>query len=286
MMKIIKGLLIVFALSLIISCSEKRENDMKTNDQKNDNSKVEIIAHRGGSKLAPENTLAAYKNAIKLGVDMIEIDVHLSKDGKIIVIHDEKIDRTTNGKGTVKDMTLAEIRKYDAGGWFDEKFKGEKIPTLDEVMETLNGKVKLLIEIKDGDELYPGLEKKVVETIHKYNAVDWVIVQSFNENSVLRVRKMDPSITTFYLLGRNFGDFYSNVAKEVNAGDAVIKKYDGIAPHYSMLDSEKVKIFHKAGFKVFTWTVDKPEDMKKIINMNVDGIITNSPDKLKEILNK
>lgn len=259
---------------------------MKTNVKKNDNNKIEIIAHRGGANLAPENTLAAFKNAIKLGVDMIEIDVHLSKDGKIIVIHDEKINRTTNGKGTIKDMTSAEIKKYDAGSKFDKKFKNEKIPTLDEVMETLNGKVKLLIEIKDGDELYPGLEKKVVETIHKYNAVNWVIVQSFNENSVLRVRKMDPSITTFYLLGRNFNDFYSNVAKEVNAGNAVIKKYDGIAPHYSMLSSEKVKIFHKAGFKIFTWTVDKPKDMKKIINMNVDGIITNSPDKLKEILNK
>ena len=285
-MKIVQGFLIVIALSLVTSCSKNGGNDMQTSNQKSDVGKIELIAHRGGAKLAPENTLAAFKNAIKIGVDMIEIDVHLTKDGKVIVIHDEKIDRTTDGKGTIKDMTLAEIRKYDAGSWFDKKFKGEKVPTLDEVMETLKGKAKLLIEIKDGDELYPGLEKKVVETIHKYNANSWVIVQSFNENSVLRVRKMDSSIPTFYLLGRNFDDFYSNVAKAVNSGNTVIKKYDGVAPHYSMLDSEKVKTFHKAGFKVFTWTVDKPEDMKKIIDTGVDGIITNVPDQLKEILNK
>ncbi len=281
-----RALLILFTLTIMLSCTKNGGNKVERNNKKSDATNIELIAHRGGAKLAPENTLAAFKNAIKIGVDMIEIDVHLTKDGKVVVIHDEKIDRTTDGKGTVKNMTFEEIRKYDAGNWFSEKFKGEKIPTLDEVMETLNGKVKLLIEIKDGDELYPGLEKKVVDTIHKFNANDWVIVQSFNENSVLRVKKMDPSLITFYLLGRNFNDFYSNVAEEVNKGNTIIKKYDGIALLYSLLDSDKVKVFHKAGFKIFTWTVDKPEDMKKIIAMNVDGIITNSPDKLKEILNK
>ena len=125
--------------------------------------KLMIIAHRGGSKLAPENTIAAFKNAIAIGVDMIEIDVILSKDKEVVVIHDDKIDRTTNGSGIVKEMTLSEIQKYSAGSWFDEKYNDEKIPTLNQVMNLINGRVKLLIEIKGGDEEYPGLENKVVE---------------------------------------------------------------------------------------------------------------------------
>jgi glycerophosphoryl diester phosphodiesterase len=112
------------------------------------NHHIRIIAHRGGANLAPENTLAAFRQAIDLGVDMIEIDVHLSKDGHIMVIHDFTLDRTTTGKGKIADMTLKQIRKYDAGVKFNEKFRGEKVPTLDETMELLNGKTGLLIEIK------------------------------------------------------------------------------------------------------------------------------------------
>ncbi len=284
-MKIIKSLLSFISILFIINCSFLNNKQNIIEQSKITTNLVKIIAHRGGANLAPENTLIAFKNAINLNVDMIEIDVHLSKDGQVVVIHDEKIDRTTNGKGIIKDMSITEIKKYDAGRWFGDKFKGEKIPTLDEVMETINVKVKLLIEIKNGDELYPGLEKKVVEIINKYKAKNWVIVQSFNENTVLRVKMMDNEIKTFYLLGRNFDEFYSNTLNKIKIGNKFVKKYDGVAPHFSMLDSAKVKIFHKAGFKVFTWTVDDPEDMKKIANINVDGIITNSPDKLRDILN-
>jgi len=283
----LKGIFIIILVAsiLMLSCAENKKDKIKMHESQKIIDQPKIIAHQGGAKLAPGNTLAAFKNAIELGVDMIEIDVHLSKDSKVIVIHDGTIDATTDGSGEIKSMTLDEIKKYDAGTWFDKKFKNEHIPTLDEVMEILNGKVSLLIEIKEGDEHYPGLEERVVETIHKYNATDWAFVQSFNEKTVLKVKKMDPAITTFYLLGTNFNEYYSNLADKVSTGKNIEKKYDGIAPHFSFLNNDKVKVFHQAGFSVFAWTVDEPDDMKKIVNINVDGIITNLPDKLKALLN-
>jgi len=280
-MKSIQRLFILTLLVIIVSCAGSK----KTLNINNDNKQPLIIAHRGGANLVPENTLAGFKNAINLGVDMIEIDVHLSKDSNIIVIHDGKIDRTTDGSGEIKNMTLSEIKKYDAGSWFSESFRNERVPTLDETFNIINGKAILLIEIKDGDERYPGLEKKVVESIHKHNANGWTVVQSFNKNSILRIKKMDPSIITYYLVSSKFDDLYSSIIEKINVGEKIKKQFDGIAPRYSHLDFRKVETMHKAGFKVFTWTVDDPKDMAEMINIKVDGIITNSPDKLKEILN-
>lgn len=239
-----------------------------------------IIAHRGGAKLAPENTLAAIRQAVELGVDMIEIDVILSKDGEIIVIHDDKIDRTTNGEGVVKEMTLDQIRQYDAGSWFDESFAGEKVPTLDEVFDAIGGESILLIEIKDGDEEYPGLEKKVVESIHRHDANEWVVVQSFNEQSVLRVKQMDPTLMTFYLMGKNFGEFYNRLPADKPA----TLPYQGVAVHYSGIDAEKAKKLHETGYQLYVWTVNEDTDMDMMIEAGVDGIITDRPDALSEKL--
>jgi glycerophosphoryl diester phosphodiesterase len=284
-MKTILGLLVLITFTFLTGWSWKDKTTLNMNEMKKDNRSIKIIAHRGGAKLAPENTIAAFRQAIDLGVDMIEIDVHLSKDGHIIVIHDFKLDRTTTGTGRIVDLTLDEIKKYDAGVKFGDKFKGERVPTLEETMDALKGKAALLIEIKkDKDEQYPGIEKKVVETIHKYHAEDWVIVQSFNKYAILQTKKTDPSITTFYLASRDFDTLYSDIAQTLAAGKKITKEFDGIAPHFGRLNAEKVKIMQKAGFEVFTWTVDKPADMKRVIGWQVDGIITNSPDKLIEML--
>lgn len=283
-MKIISLISLLLAIAWFANGTGK-ENATSNESEMNDNNSIKIIAHRGGANLAPENTLAAFKNAIRLGVDMIEIDVHLSKDGHIIVIHDFTLDRTTTGKGKIADLTLAEIRKCDAGIKFDKKFRGEKVPTLEETMELLNGKTGLLIEIKkDRDEQYPGIEKKVVDLIHRYDAKSWVIVQSFNKYAILQTKKLDPGITTFYLAGRDFDSLYSDIAGQLKAGEKIVREFEGIAPHYSQLNDEKVKTLQKAGYEIFTWTVDKPADMKKVIGWKVNGIITNSPDKLMELL--
>jgi len=273
----------LISLIFMISCTDKQKEAKEMNNSENDY-QAKIIAHRGGAKLAPENTLAAFKNAINIGVDMIEIDVHLSKDSNIIVIHDNTLDRTTDGTGKIKNLSLAEIKSYDAGFWFSKDYENEKVPTLSEVLETINGKVILLIEIKDGDERYPGLEKKIVEAVKKYDAVKWVIVQSFNKSSIIRIKKIYPELVTFYLSGKTFEVLFSEIEEKMKLNEKVKKQFDGIAAHHSVLDSEKVAILHKAGFNVFTYTVNEPKDMKKNIEIGVDGIITDSPDKLKALL--
>jgi len=287
-MKILGQTLILLILLTILSCSGKKEEELKNNEVKTTTHKIEVIAHAGGGKLGPYNTIATFKKALEVGVDMIELDVRLSEDDYVVVVHDPKI------KGhDVNKMTLSEIREFDVGSWFDEKFKDERIPTLDKIMELVNGKTKLLIEIKNLGEIHPGLEKKVVETIYKYKASNWVIVQSFNLNSVLRIKKIDPNIPTFYLFGRsfenfgiNFEDFYADISKKVEDGKTVTKQFDGISPHFASLNPERVKVLHKAGFKIYAWTVDEPEDMKNLIQMNVDGIITDSPVVLKKLLGR
>lgn len=263
---------------LLASCSNMENTQEASGSSKPEKNTPLVIAHRGGAKLAPENTLAAIRQAIDLGVDMIEIDVILSKDGEVIVIHDDKIDRTTDGEGVVKEMTLEEIKQYDAGSWFDARFAGEKIPTLDEVFKAIDGQTVLLIEIKDGDEEYPGLERKVVDAIHKYEAKDWVVVQSFNENAVLRVHEMDPKLTTYYLLGRNFVEFY----EQLPATKPSSLPYNGIAVHYSGIDAAKVEKIHEIGYKLLVWTVNEENDMDQMWDIGVDGIITDLPDVLAQ----
>jgi len=282
-MRLTKLLGILSISVLLMNCEGKKETDKNMKHNKSGDHPI-IIAHRGGAKLAPENTLASFKNAIDLGVDMIEIDVHLSKDSEIIVIHDESLDRTTNGTGEIKALTLDEIKKYDAGSWFSEDFKDEKVPTLAEVLQTINGQCKLLIEIKGGDERYPGLENRIVQTVKENNAIEWVVVQSFNKNSVLRIKEMYPELITYYLLGKNFDEFYSEFSEQVRTGKSTEIKFDGIAPHHSSLDSDKVDLLHQAGYGIFTFTINKPKDMQKAIEIGVDGIITDSPDILKETL--
>ena len=264
--------LILCATALILNCSE------------NINNSISVIAHRGGANLAPENTLAAFSKSINLGVDMIEIDVRLSKDYNVIVIHDKTVDRTTEGTGKVKDLELTQLKKFDAGSWFNDEFLGERIPTLEEVFSLIDGRVNLLIEIKEGDETYPGLEKRVAELIDNYNAYDWVIVQSFNEKTVLRIKEFNPRIKTFFLLGRNFEEYINKIVNQVKEGNFQ-KKYDGLALHYSSLDSNNVEMLKELDFSIYTWTVNEKEKMINVIKLNINGIITDSPDILIELLN-
>jgi len=256
----------IFILLLIMVRSEKSD--------------IKIIAHRGGSNLAPENTMAAFQNALNLGVDMIEIDIEQTIDSVVVVIHDTKVDRTTNGKGKVDSLTYSYIKTLDAGSWYDSRFKGEKISTLEEVLQAVNGKATVLIEIKSGDELYPGIEKRTVEAIQHFNAHSWTIVQSFNKKTVERVKILDNKIVTYYLLGRNFMSYYHSLQAKIKKNKIQEFLYDGIAVHYSMLNAASVDSVKQMGLGVFTWTVDEEDDMTKMIEFGVDGIITDSPDKL------
>ncbi len=156
-----------------------------------------IVAHRGLSSLYPENTLISFKKAVELGVDMIELDVHCTKDRELVVIHDSSINRTTDGKGKVNQLTLRELRKYSAGRWFSEEFEEERIPTLQEVFELVDKKTKLQIEIKQ-----PGIEKSLIDLVEEYEILNNVLCGSFNLKSIIEVRKLNPLIPTLFITSR------------------------------------------------------------------------------------
>ena len=245
-----------------------------------------VIAHRGASGNAPENTLIAVMYALRAKADMIEVDVHLSGDGEVIVIHDATLDRTTDGQGPVESYSLAELKELDAGGWFDEKFEREPIPTLDEVMNVIDGQAKLLIEIKWGKKgRYEEIEKKVIDLIYSHHALEWVIVQSFEQGVVKEMQELAPEIELHKLVVRNIPILPLHFDERIQWGN--MYKYKGVAavnPWFKGINRRLVEKAHEKGFKLFTYTVNKEADMKKCIEYGVDGIITNYPVRLKKLL--
>ncbi|NPV80936.1 MAG: glycerophosphodiester phosphodiesterase [Firmicutes bacterium] len=228
-----------------------------------------ILAHRGASLEAPENTLAAFRQAIELGADGIELDVHLSGDGELVVIHDERVDRTTNGKGWVKDLTLSQLKSLDAGSWFDPAFKGERIPTLREVIDLVSGRCKLInIEIKSGIVLYPGIEEKVLREVEAADLLGKVIMSSFNHFSLKTIKEMNPDVKTGILYIEGLVDPWI-YARHVPA--------DALHPIFHAVTPEIVNGAHSAGLGVHVWTVDKPEDITRMSGYGVDAVITNDP---------
>lgn len=161
---------------------------------------LKVYAHRGSSGTHPENTIAAFRAAAVLPIHGIEFDVHLTKDGELVVIHDETIDRTSNGKGFIKDMTLKELKKYDFGKWFSSKFKGEAIPTLREALYVFKDTHHHInIELKSDIFPYEGMEYKVLEMLKDYRLEDRVVISSFNHEMVKNFKKLAPQIETAIL---------------------------------------------------------------------------------------
>lgn len=240
-----------------------------------------VIAHRGASTLAPENTIIAFEKACELSCDAFECDVHLSKDGELIVIHDSTLDRTTNGSGEVSNYTLCQLKKLDAGIKFSEEYKGVTIPTLEETIKfaVLNN---LLIEIElKGN--YPGIEEKTIELINKYKYAKKTVVTSFYKNYLVNIKKIDANIQTeidsYYPIFPFF--YYKKVLKA-----------DVICPSFNYL-KRKSKVYmwllNHWRLKLNTFTLDTKEEMLHAIEMGVDGIITNKPDVLiglKDIYNR
>ncbi len=234
-----------------------------------------IVAHRGGADLAPENTLACIERGMEAGAHMIEIDIHLSKDNRIIVCHDQSIDRTTNGSGLIREMTLEELKQYaitdEEGNPTDQH-----LPTLEEVLELINGQTKLLIEIKRTDDIYAGIEGILLATLKRYQATDWCVVQSFNDSVLENIHALDPSIRLEKLIICKFFGLpfiFDGTFTQFN-----LKKYDYIASfnfYYQAPSRQLINKLHRAGKEVKIWTLLGPDDTP---NIPVDGIITNRPD--------
>lgn len=233
--------------------------------------KIFVQAHRGASAYAPENTMASFKMALEMKADYLELDVHLTKDGHLLIMHDETVDRTTDGKGAIKNMTLAEITKLDAGIKYNKKFKGEKVPTLEELLKTFAGKIKFNIEIKAD-----GCEEGVVKLIKQYKIEKDVMVSSFHHEYLQKVKELEPSIITAGLV--TMGPKIKQLKNTIKA--------DYLNIHESFLTKAIYDKAREAGLGVVVWTVNEKENMKKFVQMGVDGIITNYPDVARQVVSE
>lgn len=239
--------------------------------------KTEVVAHRGASGYAPENTIAAFDRAVKMKSDYIEVDVQRTKDGKLVIIHDTTVDRTTDGTGKVGSLTFEEIRSLDAGSWMLENFKGEKVPTFEEVLKRYKGKIGILIELKS-PELYPGIEEEVANLLKAYHLDkprnEKVIVQSFNFDSMKKADQLLPRMPIGVLINR-----------ASDTTDTAIEQFADYAeyfnPSYGLVTEELVTKVHEAGMKVQSWTARSRDTVQFLLDMKVDGIITDYPDYVK-----
>jgi glycerophosphoryl diester phosphodiesterase len=221
-----------------------------------------VGGHRGNPAEQPENTLASFRSAIELGVDMIECDVHLSSDGELVVIHDHTLDRTTNGTGLVRQHTLAELRELDAGA-------GERVPILAEVCELAReGAVGLCVEIKQIPIPYPGLEEKLTSQLEDLGMLEQAAVISFHHGSVKRVKELEPRLSTGVLEGARPLD---------PAGIMRAALADLYAPHFGAMDTELVEEVHRAGGAVGVWTVDDGAGIAWCKICRPDSVFTNRP---------
>lgn len=234
--------------------------------------KCRNFAHRGFSGKYPENTMLAFEKAIEAGCEGIEFDVHFSKDGELVIVHDERIDRTSDQKGWVKDMTYEELCRAD----FSYKYKGkvgfQKIPTLREYFELVKDKdIISNIELKTGIFEYPGIEKAVYDLICEYGLKEKVIISSFNHYSVMRMKQLDPSLECGFLSETwilNVGEYLNN------------NKIEAYHPIFRMLNSEITRDLKEHHCKINTWTVNEEKDIRDMIRIGVDGIISNYPDRV------
>ena len=230
---------------------------------------TKIFGHRGASGQAPENTLEAFKLAQEQGADGIELDVQLTKDGEVVVIHDETIDRTSTGKGAVRDYTLEELRKFSFHNHM-EAYRGAKIPTLKEVLELVKpGKMEVNIELKTGIFWYPQIEEKTMKIVKETGMENRVIYSSFNHYSIQKIRKLDETAETAYL----YSDVFLDVEKYAEKTGVC-----GLHPSvYHLYMADFLEKYKASGLKVRVWTVNREEDMEKFIEAGLEGVITNYP---------
>lgn len=240
------------------------------NSQNNKNQPL-IIAHRGASAHAPENTLAAFKMALDMGADGIELDVMLSQDQELVVIHDDTVDRTTNGSGRVKDFSYRILKDLDAGKAFAERFSGEHVPTLTEVFEQLGGKLLINVELKNYASPFDDLTHKVIDLVESYKLADSVILSSFNPLNLSRSFKRNPAIK------RGLLTFPKALGSLLRGPVGRLFPYNALHPYFADVNKRMIDHMHNLGRQVNVWTVDDPVELRLLSQMGVDMIICNDP---------
>jgi glycerophosphoryl diester phosphodiesterase len=238
-----------------------------------------VIAHRGASATAPENTLAAFQLAAEQRADAIELDVDLTRDGHVVVMHDATIDRTTDGHGRVGDLTLEEIRQVDAGSWKSAEFSGERVPLLEEVFAAVGQSLLINVEIKGMALRGNGLEAQVAALIVKCDLIDRVILSSFNPFALRRVKQIDARLGCGLLVAPDQPIFLRDAWLA-----SLIPNLNARHPHHSQVNKAVVDQFHAQGLIVNVWTVNQAGIVHAMINAGVDGIIGDDPALIRETL--
>lgn len=228
--------------------------------------------------MAPENTLAAFEQAIQIGVDAVELDVRASRDGRVVVIHDSTLDRTTNRTGAVQEMTLAEIRRADAGSHCGPSYRGQRVPTLEEALDLARNRALALIEIKADY-----LAERVLEIVDRLDAASHVLIQSFDPETVRRVKALDPAIPAALLVGK-LPTSPSRVRARRMVKEILQVGANALAVWHATLTPQFFEEMRRRAVAVWTWTVDEDVIMRDMVQLGVQGIITNYPDRLNRVL--
>ncbi len=240
-----------------------------------------FIAHRGASAFAPENTLSAFRLAVEHGADAVELDAKLSSDGRVVVIHDQTLNRTAGVEGRVRDFSLSDLKTLDVGSFFDNRFSGEKIPALDEVFEEVGRKLLINVEITNYETPDDLLPEKIAEIVKSHAVQDRVHFSSFNPNNLNRIKKLLSECPVGLLTPVNISGLLSSCRKKQDA------EPEFMHPYHLLTLPGCVKRQHKLNRRVHVWTVNKPRHILRMLKMRVDGIITDNPKLARELaLNK
>jgi glycerophosphoryl diester phosphodiesterase len=252
---------------------------LKYNLREGDN--FTAIAHRGASAYFPENTIPSFEGAISMGADMIELDVQFASDKEVVVFHDEKISRCTNGRGKIADHTLAQLKKLDAGSWYDKKFQNTKIPTLAEVLDICKNKIAVNIEIKTeavSKMFFGGIEEKSLKIVEKCGMNEHVVFSSFDPRAVMHLKQIDNTVTAAVLFEKkHYGSkLPSDIIESVGA--------DAFNCSGSEFNKKWLANVRLNNIPINIYTVDDTKNMRRFLKMGVSGIFTNKPDILKRVM--
>ena len=231
-----------------------------------------VMAHRGLSADAPENTLYAFSAAIEAGVDFIELDVQQTKDGVLVVMHDQNLKRTTGINQNIWEVTYDEIKDLDAGSWYDPMYANARISTLEEVLQFVNHRVQLNIEIKPTDYTSDTLEQDVADLIAAYDYEDDCWVTSFSYSALKKIKQANENIRTGYVMSVAYGQFYN------------LQYADAFSINKVFVTSQVVSAAHQYGKQVFAWTVNSASEVRSLCNLHVDSIITDDPEMVREVI--
>lgn len=239
--------------------------------------KIVVVGHRGALGHAPENTMVSFARGLECGADLLELDVHLTADDALAVIHDDEVSRTTDGHGPVRGLTLAALKRLDAGVKFDARFRGERIPALPEVLDWARGRIPLLIELKGGPLPAPGLEERLVACLRAHRMVDQAMAISFHHPAVRRVKEIEPTLATGIL-------YAGRLVDTVAAARAA--RADSVRPSWAYWTAGLVTEVHAAGLVAHAWNANDEERAEYLVGLGVDSIGSDYPDRLRRYLDR